>query len=102
MLKKILPIFIKDTSGSTLDLCASLTINSKGNVIDVQFITWEISEKTEKALKEIFLTMKNWKPAQVNGQNVCCYYSLPINCNIQLNPIRRSLPDSRQKDLLHY
>jgi hypothetical protein len=81
--KEIVPIISRQTK-NTANLPASLkiilTIDKKGEVIDVLFITTRIEENCKSAITNKLLKMKGWKPAKFNGEAIVAKYNWNISC----------------------
>ncbi len=58
----------------------TLTINQKGNVIDVDFRRIDASEACKNELSKNLLSMNGWTPGKVSGEYVCTEYHWPISC----------------------
>ena len=71
---------IKRDSQVIASLRTIFSINSSGQVIDVEFQQQALSEQCRKELTSKFLTMKGWKPGQMNGIPVCAKAYWPISC----------------------
>ena len=69
-----------DADNPTGKLAILLTISSDGKVVDTEFSNHKLTNECVDELKKKLLTMTGWKPATVNGQNVCCKFSWLISC----------------------
>ena len=76
----ILAKCIERDSSLIASMYLTMTIDKKGNVIDVVFNRISATEKCKNDLKKKILTMPSWTPGKLNGKNVCCKYSWPISC----------------------
>lgn len=80
---EIIPIIKKcneDEGVLISSLKAKLTINCEGKVIKVAILNTFMSESCKNKLRDKFLTMGNWKPALIEGKEVCSVVYFPISC----------------------
>ena len=61
-------------------LYANVIINRDGNVVDVEFLKLNGSEKCKEELKKKIMTMTGWTPGKMNGQSVCSNYFWVVGC----------------------
>lgn len=58
----------------------TLTIDTKGKVIDVVLSKHKFPKDCEAEIKEKLLTMNDWKPGVLNGQKVCSRFAWVVSC----------------------
>ncbi|WP_149698985.1 hypothetical protein [Chitinophaga sp. CF418] len=84
---KILPLvsaFYKnvdlDPGNWITSLWATLYINKRGTVVDVDIPDDRVRGSLRQHLCDEFLKMKGWKPARQDSQPVCATYPYTIRC----------------------
>lgn len=83
LMNDLIPVIgecIKRDSHIIASLYIALTIDTKGKVIDVDFLKPNLTRLCKAELREKLLTMNGWTPGQVNGQPVCSKFHWPISC----------------------
>ena len=61
-------------------LYAKVVINRDGNVVDVEFLKLNGSEKCKEELKQKIMAMTGWTPGKMNGKSVCSNYFWVVGC----------------------
>jgi len=81
--KEMIPVItdcVKRDGGLISRLDVVLTIDSNGRVTDASFQKSNLTDQCKSDLKHKLLAMKGWTPGQLERENVCTYFYLPISC----------------------
>jgi hypothetical protein len=57
-----------------------LTINTKGEVSEIDFVGFSGNQIAKSQLMFQIKSMQNWQPARLDGENVCCKFFMPFHC----------------------
>ncbi len=64
----------------TASIYLTMTIDTEGKVIDVEFRRIQASDKCKEELREKLLSMTSWTSGKQGNTPVCCKYQWPISC----------------------
>jgi len=80
-LSPILSACYKRDSILTSSISLTLTIDSQGKVIDVEFQRIQASEECKKELRQKLFSMTGWISGKQNEIPICSKYAWPMNIN---------------------